>query len=67
VGEVLAVLDQGDKVVDSGTLRTYKSALLRLARVVDEVRPFEVTMDKALARVTVERLFSLGQGREGKG
>jgi integrase len=67
VGEVLAVLDQGDKVVDSGTLRTYKSALLRLARTVDEVAPLEVGMDKALARVTVERLFSLGQGREGKG
>jgi len=53
--------------VDSGTLRTYKSALLRLARTVDDVAPFEVGMDKALARVTVERLFSLGQGREGRG
>lgn len=67
VGEVLAVLEHGDKVVDANTLRTYKSAVLRLARVVDEVRPFEVGMDRVLCRATVERFLSLGQGRDGRG
>lgn len=67
VGEVLAVLEHGDKVVDGNTLRTYKSAILRLARVVDEVRPFEVGMDRVLCRATVERFLSLGQGRDGRG
>jgi integrase len=67
VREVLDALEGGDKMFSDGSLRTYKAALLRLARVVDAEEPWAVRMDAVLSRANLERFYSLGQGREGKG
>lgn len=66
-GEAIAVMDAADKCVSDETLRTYKSALRRLARVVDDEGWEGVGLDRVYSRPTVERFYSLGQGREGKG
>jgi hypothetical protein len=66
-GEAIAVMDAADKCVSDDTLRTYKSALRRLARVVDEDAWEAVTLEKIYSRPLIERFFSMGQGREGRG
>lgn len=63
VGEVLQRLSGGDKVCSDGAMRTYKSALLRLARTADEQQPERVTLDAALSRANVELMFQRVQGR----
>lgn len=63
VGEVLQRLSGGDKVCAEGAMRTYKSALLRLARTADELHPERVTMDAALSRANIELMFQRVQGR----
>lgn len=65
VQEVLDCLEGGDKIWDDGTMRTYKSALLRLARAADAERPLEAGMDKVLAEANLERFYALGQGGKG--
>ena len=63
VREVMAALAGGDKVCEDGSLRSYKSGLLRLARVVDAKHPLEVRLDAIFCRGTIERFFQVGQGR----
>jgi integrase len=66
VAEVLACLDGGDKVMTDNSLRTYKSALLRLARVAaDDAEA--ARLDVVLCKENLERFYAQGQGREGKG
>jgi len=67
VGEVCEALRVGDKVMDEKTLTRYMAALVCLARVVDEARPLDVTLDKVIDRVTLERYVSLAQGNQGRG
>jgi hypothetical protein len=66
-GEAIAVMDAADKCVNDDTLRTYKTALRRLARVVDEEGWQDVGLDRIYSRPLVEKFFSMGQGREGRG
>jgi integrase len=66
VREVLAALEGGDKVMTDNSLRTYKSALKRLALVAGadaEVARLDVVLSKA----NLERFYAQGQGREGQG
>jgi integrase len=66
VAEVLAALDGGDKVMTDNSLRTYKSALKRLAVVAcEDVEA--ARMDAVLSKENLERFYAQGQGREGKG
>lgn len=62
VAEVVACLEDGAKVWDERTLQTYKSSLLRLARVVDAENPEGVGMERVLAESNLERFYAAGQG-----
>lgn len=62
VQEVLAAMDEGTKVWGAGTLRTYKSGLLRLARVADAKDPEGARIDTVLSESNVERFYAEGQG-----
>lgn len=66
VREVLAALEGGDKVMTDNSLRTYKSALKRLALVAGEDAE-AARLDVVLSKENLERFYALGQGREGKG
>jgi hypothetical protein len=66
VNDILAALEGGDKVLSHGSLRTYKSSLLQLGRVVDEEDPRAARLDVVLSRKNLERFYSQGQGREAK-
>ncbi len=66
VKEVLAALEGGDKVMTDNSLRTYKSALKRLALVACE-DPEAARLDVVLSKENLERFYAQGQGREGKG
>jgi len=67
VGEVIASLEGGDKIWDEGTLRVYKSSLLRLARVVDADAPLNVRVDSMLSEATLERFYADGQREHHRG
>jgi hypothetical protein len=67
VADVLKAVDEGDKVAEDRTLKTYVSSLLRLARLVNVQDPESVSLGDALCRANLERFYSLGQGRNGKG
>jgi len=62
VGAVIAAMETGERMLDAGSWRTYRSALLRLARVVDEAAPEEVLMVEAIAERTWLRLCAQVQG-----
>jgi hypothetical protein len=61
VGEVIALLEDA-RLWKEGTVRTYKSALLSLARTVNEEQPFKVGLDVLLTRATIERFYAQRQG-----
>lgn len=67
VADVLKAVDEGDKVAEDRTLKTYVSSLLRLARLVNAQDPESVSLGDALCRANLERFYSLGQSRNGKG
>lgn len=67
VREVLAALEGGDKVMTDNSLRTYKSALKRLALVAGEDAE-AARLDVVLSKANLERFYAQGQGRsEGQG
>lgn len=67
VREVLAALEGGDKVMTDNSLRTYKSALKRLALVAGEDAE-AARLDVVLSKQNLERFYAQGQGRsEGQG
>lgn len=67
VREVLAALEGGDKVMTDNSLRTYKSALKRLALVAGEDAD-AARLDVVLSKANLERFYAQGQGRsEGQG
>jgi integrase len=65
VEDVLRLLERTgeDRLWEAGTARTYASALLTLARVVDAVAPREVCLGKVLTAGNIERFYALKQGR----
>lgn len=74
VGEILRALEGGDKVMTDNSLRTYKSALKRLAVVAAGAPGTEAAedveglgLDVVLSKGNLERFYALGQGREGQG
>jgi integrase len=67
VREVLAALEGGDKVMTDNSLRTYKSALKRLALVAGADAE-AARLDVVLSKANLERFYAQGQGRsEGQG
>lgn len=66
VADVMALLERSgeDRLWEPGTARTYGSALMTLARVVDERAPREVGLDLVLCARTIERFYAAKQGRE---
>ena len=64
VGDLLRCMDGGAKMFRDGTKRTYKSALKRLAKVVDAEGWMTVGLDVLLTERTVERFYAEGQGLE---
>ncbi len=65
VADVMALLERSgeDRLWEAGTARTYGSALMTLARVVDEKAPREVSLAAVLCAGTIERFYALKQGR----
>lgn len=62
VGEVVQAMEGGSKVWSDGSLRAYKSSLLRLARVVNAEQPQAVALDAVLCDRTFEKFYAKGQG-----
>ena len=67
VAEIGRAILEGDKVAETRTLVTYYSSLKRIAAVVDANDPEGVSLADALSRANLERFYSMGQGRKGKG
>lgn len=64
VDAVIAAMETGERMLDAGTWRTYRSALLRLARKVDKADPKAVLLAEAIAERTWLRLCAEVQGLE---
>lgn len=62
VGAVLEMAKGGEKLMDAGTLRTYGSALLRWARVVDDADPMDVPLERVLREETWHEMVRRVQG-----
>jgi integrase len=67
VADIGRAILEGDKVAETRTLVTYYSSLKRIAAVIDAHDPEGVSLAEVLGRPNLERFYSLGQGRGGKG
>lgn len=65
VADVLALLERtgDDRLWEAGTARTYASALLTLARLVDAGNPRQASLQAVLSTATIERWYAEKQGR----
>lgn len=67
VGDVLAAMETGDKVINANSARTYRAALKRLAMVAEPHAWQRASLATVLSRANIEQFYSLGQGRAGNG
>lgn len=62
VGAVMTAMDTGEKMMDANTWRTYSSALLRMARVVNKEDPKAAPLERVLTERTWHDLVKQVQG-----